>query len=225
MTPRFLRNEDFSTYSVLLGPDGKLAGIEKQPETMETPRRPIPTDLDETLEDQAPEPVADAAAPEEAVLEDEITDAEAKKIVEGYTASSPNRQDIPVDVAPAASEAPRFEPEMTDAEAEKIAEESAAASPKLQVSAEADRTASSPIQDAETPPDEAFLNAKLDFADPLTFKVCHYLSAKRPMYTLTLTSRSSKPSNNYPHSASQTPSSTRSSSPALIALPNHRLRS
>lgn len=173
VTPRFLRTEDFSTHSVLLGPDGKLAGIEKQPETMKTSRRPIPKDLDETLEDQPCEPVAEAApaAPEEAVLEAEIMDTEAKKIVGGFTTSSPNLQDVPEDVTPAANEPMQFEPEITDAEAEKIVEEIAAASPKLQDSAEAVSTASFPIQEAEAPLDEAFLAAKLDFADPLTFKV------------------------------------------------------
>ena len=185
MTKRFLRTEDFSIYSVLLGPDGRFAGIEKRPEPRNTSRRPIPTNLDAALEDQHAQSGAEAAsaAPEEAVLEDDITDTEVEKIVGGFPASSQNLQDVPEDVTLDPNGPTSFEAEVTDAEAEKIVQEIAAASPilqdsTLQESAETVSTESFPIEEAEAPVDEAFLAAKLDFADPLTFKVRLLMSAE-----------------------------------------------
>ncbi len=181
-TPRFLKFEDFSTYSIILGPDGKLAGVEKQPESVKYPRNPIPTELDETVDRVLLEPVAKhtSATSGKATFEDEITDAEAEKIVEEIAAGSPKLQDSSEDASPATNEASPFDTAVTHAEAEKMVENVTAASPNLQ-NAPGHTSRVNPIAQ-EAPLDEAFLAARLDFADPVTFQVrflCYPRNARR----------------------------------------------
>ena len=171
MTPRLFRSEDFSTYSIILGADRKLAGLEKHPESTVPPRHPIPTELDDSVGDLTPGPVAEtfSGAAEEAVFERQMTNAEAETMKD-TAASSPSLQDFPEDATPAANETAQFEAEITDAEAEMIVEEIAAASPTLQDNAEAAIPSSPPVY--EVPLDESLLAARLDCADPVVFKVC-----------------------------------------------------
>ena len=156
VTPRFLQREDMSTYSITLGPDGKIAEVEKR-RVQEVPS--ASEELDEIPEDQIPK-IAVQRDPriESEPSEARIPDVESEKLGDGLEAAQP-------------------EVEITDAEAEKIVGEIAATSPTVQAASELTSPSIIPMQ--KPPLDETFLAAKLDVADPLTFKVGCSLSQLR----------------------------------------------